>query len=132
MENQYKNIELFQEGNFIHLKVTGKLEKEDYDFFVPQMDKQIEEHGKVNILMELIDFQGWTAGAAWEDTKFGIKHFNDIEKIAIVGDKAWEKGMAAFCKVFTMAKVRYFDANKDNMRHEAEEWIENQGIKKVV
>jgi hypothetical protein len=32
-----------------------------------------------------------------------------MERVALVGDKAWEKWMAAVCKPFTMAKIRYFD-----------------------
>ena len=34
---------------------------------------------------------------------------NDIERLAITSENKWEKGMAAFCKPFTTAKVRYFD-----------------------
>lgn len=115
-----KAIKLVEEGKFVHLTVTGKLEKKDYDFFVPEIDKQVKEHGKVNMLLELIDFHGWTAGAAWEDTKFGVRHFNDMKRLAIVGDKGWEKGMANFAKVFTTAKVRYFDVSE---RDQAMEWI---------
>jgi len=120
MTATFKGIELVEEGKFVNLKITGKLEKEDYEFFVPEIDQQIERYGKVNMLLELIDFQGWTAGAAWEDTKFGIRHFNNIERLAIVGDKAWEKGMAYFCKVFMTAKVQYFDVSE---RDKAMTWI---------
>jgi hypothetical protein len=116
----FKGIDLVEVGKFIHLKITGKLEKEDYETFVPEIDRQIEQYGKVGMLVELLDFHGWTAGAAWEDTKFGIKHFNDIEKLAIVGDRKWEKGMAFFCKAFTTAKVRYFDVSE---RDKAEAWV---------
>ena len=59
-----------------------------------------------------MDFHGWTTAAAWDDTKFGIQHFNDIERIAIVGDAAWGKGMALLCKPFTMAKVKYFNTGQ--------------------
>ena len=37
-------------------------------------------------------FQGWDAGAAWEDLKFDLKHFGDIERLAMVGDKKWQHG----------------------------------------
>ena len=53
--------------------------------------------------------QGWEVGAAWEDVKFATKHFSDIERLAMVGEKKWQKGMAIFCKPFTKATVRYFD-----------------------
>ncbi len=32
----------------------------------------------------------------WEDIKFDMKHFADIERLAIVGESKWEKGMAVF------------------------------------
>lgn len=115
-----KEIDLYEEGPFAHLKITGKLSREDYEFFVPALDRQIETHGKINMLVELIDFTGWSAGAAWEDTKFGMRHFNDLRRLAIIGDKTWEKGMAFFCKVFTTASVRYFDASN---REAALAWV---------
>lgn len=107
-------------SNVVIVKVTGKLEKEDYDIFVPELQKAIEQHGKIRILLELEDFHGWTAGAIWEDTKFDARHFNDIERIAFVGDKKWEHGMAVFCNAFTTAAIRYFD---ERLRDEAEQWI---------
>jgi len=44
-----------------------------------------------------------------KDIKFDIKHFADIERLAMVGDKKWQHGMATFCKPFTKATIRYFD-----------------------
>jgi hypothetical protein len=32
-----------------------------------------------------------------------------VERLAMVGDKKWEKGMSVFCKPFTTAKICYFD-----------------------
>jgi hypothetical protein len=78
------------------------------------------QHGKLSVLFDMIDFHGWELSAAWEDFKFGIEHFADIEKFAMVGENQWEHGMAAFVKPFTKAQVRYFDrANAA----EAREWL---------
>ncbi len=60
--------------------------------------------------------------ALWEDIKFDIKHFKDIELLAIVGESQWEKGMAKFCTPFTTAKIRYFDVKQQD---EARAWIES-------
>lgn len=123
MKEKRKNIELIAENNHVILKITGKLEAHDYDFFVPEIEGHIKQFGKLNILVELKDFQGWTAGAAWEDAKFGMKHFNDIKRLAIVGETGWEKGMTVFAKAFTRAKVRYFDMNIDGKVDAAKSWI---------
>jgi hypothetical protein len=38
-----------------------------------------------------------------------MKHFGDIERLAMVGETKWQHGMATFCKPFTKATIRYFD-----------------------
>ena len=52
--------------------------------------------------------------------KFDVKHFADIQRLAMVGDRKWEHGMAVFCKPFTTAKIRYFDEHEAD---QAAEWI---------
>jgi hypothetical protein len=96
-------------GHYIEVELSGKLSKEDYATFVPIVESEIKDSGKVRLMVVMRDFHGWTMGAMWEDTKFDWKHFADIQKLALVGDKKWEEGMATFCKPFTGAKIKYFD-----------------------
>jgi SpoIIAA-like len=105
-------IDIVASGNVLEVTVTGKLTKEAYEKLVPVVDKQIKDFGKLRIVFVMRDFHGWTAGALWEDTKFDLKHWRDIERLAIVGETKWEKGMATFCKPFTMAKIKYFDESQ--------------------
>jgi hypothetical protein len=107
-------VELHQEadGKIQVLKLSGKLTKEDYQQFVPVVEQAIKQHKKVRMLVEMHDFHGWELGALWEDTKFDMKHFGDIEQLALVGDRKWEAGMAKFCKPFTSAKIQYFDVHE--------------------
>lgn len=125
MTLEIKAVEIEEEAprNVVNVRLTGKLTREDYQVFVPEIEDRIKEHGKIRILLELADFHGWTAGALWEDTKFDLHHFNDIERLAIVGDKKWEKGMAVFCKAFTTAKIQYFDISE---KDEARRWIHEE------
>jgi hypothetical protein len=104
-------IQLKQEngGKFLVVHVSGKLVKEDYAHFVAEFERLLREHGKLRLLFDMTNFHGWEASAAWEDLKFGVKHFPDIERLAMVGEKKWQHGMATFCKPFTKAAVRYFD-----------------------
>ena len=105
-------IELKETGQTLEVTLTGKLVKEDYNTFVPAVDQAIELQGKIRMLVVMHDFHGWTASAAWEDTKFGARHFHDIERLAMVGETKWQHGMAIFCKPFTAATVRYFERDK--------------------
>lgn len=118
-------LETISAGRILEVRVTGKLTKEAYQKFVPAVDAQVKEYGKLRILFVMQEFHGWTAGAMWEDLKFDLKHWKDIERLAIVGDKKWEKGMAAFCKPFTKASIRYFDVSQLD---EAREWLSAETV----
>jgi hypothetical protein len=96
-------------GKLLVVNVSGKLAKADYERFVPEFERLVQQHGKLCVLLDMTGFHGWDAGALWEDIKFDIKHFADIERLALVGDKKWQHGMAMFCKPFTKATIRYFD-----------------------
>jgi hypothetical protein len=94
----------------VGFKMSGKLHDEDYKKFVPLVDAEIAKEGKVNVLAQFHDFHGWDLHALWDDIKFSTTHCTKIGRIALVGEKTWEKWMAVVCKPFTMAKIRYFDA----------------------
>ena len=113
-----------QDGKVLEINVSGKLTKEDYTKFVPEVEKLIQQHGKISILLRMHDFHGWQAGALWEDIKFDMKHFADIKRLAMIGEKSWQKGMSKFCAPFTTAQIRYFQPEQ---LEEAKQWIEEEG-----
>ncbi len=115
------SVALEPKNSVLEVHATGKLERNDYEAFVPKVEQMIEEHGKIRVLLILDDFHGWETGALWEDIKFDVKHFNDIERLAIVGDKKWERGMAGFCKPFTTARIKYFDKLEID---QARQWVQ--------
>jgi hypothetical protein len=120
------SVELHEQagGKILEVALTGKLTKEDYRHFVPEVERLIKKHGKLRMFVKMHDFHGWTGAALWQDVEFDFKHIGDIERLALVGEKTWEHGMAVFCKPFTTATVTYFDTKDAN---EAEVWL-NEGL----
>ncbi len=108
-------------GETVIVHAIGTLTKSDYKRFVPEFEHQVCQHGKLRFLFDLTEFQGWEVGALWEEVKFDLKHFADIERIAVVGDKQWQHGMTTFFKPFTKASVQYFDFN--SVFAEAQKWL---------
>lgn len=109
-------------GKLLEVRVSGKLVHEDYQRFVPEFDRLAEQHGKIRLLFEMVDFHGWEPEAFWNDFKLGMKHYSDIERLAMVGDKKWEAWMSVLCRPFTAAQVRYFDYEAID---EARAWLES-------
>lgn len=118
---EYKDFQVETHGSILHGVITGKIEKEDYDLFVPEAERLISQYGKIRVIAELIDFEGWTAGALWEECKLAYNHLKDVERMAMVGDKKWEENLAGFVKPFVGAKLKYFDVSQ---RQEALDWIQ--------
>jgi hypothetical protein len=121
---------MFQElaesqGNVIGYKAIGKLTDDDYKEMVPKLDQLIEEKGNIRMLLQLEDFHGWEMEAAWDDLKFGLKHRNDIERLAVVGDRQWEKLMADLVKPFMSGQVQYFETPE---LRKAWEWLRQDNV----
>jgi len=96
-------------GRILVVHVTGKLVKADYAPLGQEFERLFRQYGKLRLLFDMTGLHGWDTGAAWEDLKFDIKHFSDIDRLAMVGEKKWQETMGTFFKPFTKATIRYFD-----------------------
>ncbi len=116
-------------GKVLVLHIGGKLVKTDYEQFVPEFERLLRQHGRLRVLFDMSDFHGWEGSAVWEDIKFDIKHFADIERLAMVGNKKWQHGMATFFMPFTKATTRYFDRADIS---EARKWLDEDTARTPV
>ena len=102
-------VQITEETNaVIKAIVTGKIAKEDLESSLPEVEKGIAKHGKIYVLIELQDFEGSDLEALWEQMKFDTKHFDNIERIAVVGEKKWHEWSEQFSSPFSVAKTAYF------------------------
>ncbi|MHC4428247.1 MAG: SpoIIAA family protein [Planctomycetota bacterium] len=109
------------EGNIVVVRASGKLTDADYKLFVPHMETLLERWGRLRMLFEMDDFQGWDASGLWDEVKFHAEHRKDMKKVAVVGEKQWEKWASKLSRIFTGADVRYFDRSEHD---EARAWIQ--------
>jgi hypothetical protein len=95
---------------FIEIIMLGKLTHEDYQIFVPMVDKALKEAKKIeaDLLVDMRDFKGWEFLAAWDDFKFGVKHRNAFDRMAIIGNKKWEEASSGMMSHLMKGKVKFF------------------------
>ncbi|HEB93168.1 MAG TPA: STAS/SEC14 domain-containing protein [Gammaproteobacteria bacterium] len=60
----------------------------------------------------LEDFRGWDLHAAWDDVAFGVKHYHDLERVALIGKPSWAAWMAKLSRPFTAAEVKHFPVDE--------------------
>lgn len=112
---------LRDEGNFIALKMSGNLHDADYKEFEPVITAATLK-GKLHLLVEMTDFEGWDHQALWHDIQLDKKISDEIGKPAFIGDKKREVWMAKICKPFTRAEIQYFDSDE---AQDAWAWVQD-------
>lgn len=108
------------ERNIIYTIAEEKLTDEDYDRLIPLLEEKIRSYGKIRWYFEMQEFEGWSLSAMWRDLKFDFSNKENLERIAMVGDKSWEKQLTQLMKPFTGAEIKYFGTND---KEEARNWI---------
>jgi hypothetical protein len=96
--------------DLLAIRVTGKLDKSDYERLHPWLHERLAEHSCPSVLVVMDEFKGWeSSGALIEDAKLDLAHHDDVRRVAMVGDRAWEKWMTLLTAPFIKAEMRYFD-----------------------
>lgn len=101
-------------------KISGKLDHQDYNQIFPLVEDTVRKYGKVCLYVELENFEGWdNAQAVWDELKT-FKYINDLEKVAVVGDKKWEEYATKASSFVLPAKIKYF---LPEQKEEAKNWV---------
>lgn len=109
-------------GKAVGFKFSGELTDNEFKKFASEVETIIADHGKIRLLM-VVDYpQEFDLKAAWDDLLFWIKHTKDIDRLAIVGQKKWEKWLELLGKPFIRAEVEYYE--NANVRN-AWDWVKS-------
>lgn len=117
----------FTQKNIIATKANDLMGIKDYEKIHPFIHNIIRAGQKVRWYFEMDDCSISDSTGFWEDGiieinygKMNFTHSDDLEKIAIVGNKKWESWMRSVMKPFAKATVMYFDLADSE---KAREWI---------
>jgi hypothetical protein len=95
-------------GNVVGYKFVGTITAEDYRTLEPEVKVLMEKQGNICLLFDLSDFK-WEKMEAWlPDLRLGAEFRHKLEKMAIVGDKTWEKWVTHLAKPFFARDAKFF------------------------
>ena len=102
------------EGPTLVVEASKKLTTVDYEeVFIPELDRLIGQFGKIRVVFYLdSSFEGWELGAMWDDAKFGLKHKNDFERIAMVGGPKWVAWFSNLGSHFMPGAIKAFETSE--------------------
>jgi hypothetical protein len=91
------------------LEASGKVTHEDYqNILIPKAEAMMAK-GPIKMLYVIgADFTGYELEALWDDSAFGVKHWHDFSRVAVVADLAWLRAAVSMFKPFFPSEVRLF------------------------
>ena len=106
----------------IPLRFSGLFTWKDYtDSLVPLIDAAAKDHEKLKLLCVLDQyFDGYSAGAMWDDMRFGFSHLTTFSKLALVTDIDWIRKSAKLFGGLMPTEVMVFDVEDLD---DAKKWI---------
>jgi hypothetical protein len=104
-----KPIETLPKGLW-GLRATGKVTKEDYETVViPYLDQARQQGRRVRMLYQLgPEFDGFSAAAAWQDLRVGLRYLRLFERCAVITDVDWVKTATRALAAVMPCPVRLF------------------------
>lgn len=107
-------------GNDLEYEAVGEITKDDYVQLTSEIEALLDQKDSINLLIDLEAFKT-EAPAAWaSDLKFGRMYHKRIARLAIVGDKSWERVLANLADPFYARDAKFFHAAE---RAAAWDWL---------
>lgn len=102
-------------GNTVGVRISGQLDEAAHDLLIHKLNMLIEKHGKINVVAELTDFNGWGMKATVKDFTWCLKNARHIRRFAIIGDSKWLEWCVALDQPFDKligVEEQYFPEEK--------------------
>ena len=91
------------------VEATGKITHDDYVHTLIPNAESIMARGPLKLLFVIgKEFTGFELEALWDDATFGLTHWRDFSRVAVVTDHAWIRAMTGMFTPFMPAEVRLF------------------------
>jgi hypothetical protein len=103
------------------IEAAGKITHEDYhNTLIPRAEAMMAS-GPIKLLWVIgTEFTGFDLEALWDDGKFGLKHWHDFSRIAVVVDQPWLRTAVSIFAPFFRCEVRLFRLSELGT---AKDWI---------
>jgi hypothetical protein len=108
-------------ANVLRIIAPKKLEADDFREIAPKIDSLISQYGKIRLLVDASEFNGWENIAAFENHAGFIKnHQQRVERIAVITGHDWQHWLIGAIRMFLHPEVRAYDKSHES---EALQWI---------
>jgi hypothetical protein len=111
----------FISPNALKIVPSGKVMADDFRQLAPQVEPIIRQNGRIRLLIDASEFDGWENFAAFETHANFIKdHQKSVERLALIAGHNWQHWLVDVIRMFLHPEARAFDKSHEG---EAYQWI---------
>ena len=99
-------------GNVVGVRIAGRLGGDECKLLAVRIEELIDEHKAVRLLLDVSECDRVDPAAAWEEFIMGVKHWNELERIAIVGGAKWSEVAAGTLNRLAYGEAEHFTADE--------------------
>jgi len=111
----------FDDDRVVGARISGKITRPEFDAVAAALETALAKHDKVRFYAEMETFGGVAMDALFQDLKFGLRHWQQFEREAVVTDQDWMRRLALLAdKLLPSIDVKVFA--RDDM-DSARAWI---------
>jgi len=108
----YQQLEEISES-ILAFKIHNEITDNEMDQISRIMEDKIAAAGKIRLLLIIENLRSMnSAESLYEELRFAKIYAEDIECMAVVGDKSWKKPWVALFSLFSNIPAEYFDRSE--------------------
>jgi len=112
LDESLGTIHFHSVDDVIVAQLIGKLEASTYDNIDEKIADAFSRTDHPRLLLDLREFDGWSGlSALGQHLSLVNEHRRKPERVAVVGDKAWQRLAERIMSRFVNAKAKFFDAD---------------------
>ena len=96
-------------GNVLGFKIVGGMTKRQKGKICKVLEKQIVKSGKIRLLLVVEPHKTMDVESLLFELNFTLLYADKIERMALVGNKAWKETWFALFGLFSQIQTQYFD-----------------------
>lgn len=108
------------DGKTVGIHVSGEVQADDFRAMASLMREQIDAQGKLRLVLKIESVNPVSPAVLWEEFKLAFDHFEDFERVALVGDELWQEAFVKVLGPLMPADFRHFSLERHD---DAWRWV---------
>jgi hypothetical protein len=104
----------------VELRVSGHVTDAELEANIDRLRTDLDENGKRRVIEIIEGFSGIEPAALVTDVRLGLPLARKVERVAVVADAAWIRGLSHLGTLFTRADLKIFAPQQ---LAEARSWV---------